>query len=77
MCDVCFKYILNSLNKKNDNVNSSIEILSDENNLKISNELEESVITSNDELLKKARTKKELRKIGKMELETTVMDFFN
>ena len=28
-------------------------------------QLEESVITSNDELMKKARTKKELRNIGK------------
>ena len=53
MCVTCLKYVSDSLNKENDYVDSSNELLSHDNNEKISNELEKSIITSIDKLLKK------------------------
>ena len=53
VCNICFKYAPDSLNKGNDNTDSSNEVLSDETNEKISNELEESITSSIEELLKK------------------------
>ena len=41
MCDICLKYASASLSKENDNIDSSNEVFSDENNEKMSNELEE------------------------------------
>ena len=53
VCDICLKYVSDSLNKENDYVDSSNELLPHDNNEKISNELEKSIITSIDKLLKK------------------------
>ena len=53
MCNICLKYAPDSLNKENDNTDSSNEVLSDETNDKISNELEESITSSIEQLLKK------------------------
>ena len=60
MCNSCLKYASNSLNKENDNIDSSNEVLPDENNEKISNEFEESIISSIEELLKKLERTKNL-----------------
>ena len=46
VCNICLKYASDSHNKENHNIDSSNEVLSDENNGKISNELEESIISS-------------------------------
>ena len=66
VCGICLKYALDSRNKENDNVDSCNEVLSDDNNEKISNELEESVITSIDELLKKPEQTKNLKRSEKL-----------
>ena len=62
VCNICLKYASGSLNKENDNIDSSNEVLSDENNEKISNELEESIISSIEGLLKKLDRTKNLEK---------------
>ena len=66
MCGICLKYVSDSLNKENDNIDSSNKVLSDENNEKNSNELEESIILSIEELLKKLAQKKNLEIIEKL-----------
>ena len=70
VCDICLKYALDSRNKENDNVDSCNKVLSDDNNEKTSNELanelEESVITSIDELLKKPEQTKNLKRSEKL-----------
>ena len=66
VCGICLKYALDSRNKENDNADSCNEVLSDDNNEKISNELEESVITSIDELLKKPEQTKNLKRSEKL-----------
>ena len=66
MCGICLKYASDSLNKENDNIDSSNEVLSDEDNEKNSNEFEESIILSIEKLLKKLKRKKNLEIIEKL-----------
>ena len=76
VCDICLKYVLDSLNKKNDYVDSSNELLSHDNNEKISNELEESIITPIDELMKKLEQTKNLERSEKLNGELQSLTSF-
>ena len=76
MCNICFKYAPDSLNKGNDNTDSSNEVLSDETNEKISNELEESITSSIEELLKKLEWTKNLEISEKLNGKLQSMTFY-
>ena len=76
VCYICLKYAPDSLNKENDNTDSSNEVLSDETNEKISNELEESITSSIEELLKKLEWTKNLEISEKLNGKLQSMTFF-
>ena len=76
MCNICFKYAPDSLNKGNDNTDSSNEVLSDETNEKISNELEEWITSSIEKLLKKLEWTKNLEISEKLNGKLQSMTFF-
>ena len=76
VCDICLKYVSDSLNKENDYVDSSNELLSHDNSEKISNELEKSIIISIDKLLKKLEQTKNLERSEKLNRELQSLTSF-